>query len=115
MTGGKILGHIVSKEGVKIDPERVEAIKNIAIPRNKKGIQYFLGRINFLRIFVPNFAKMVRHITNMLKKNHEVKWTPEARESFQIIKEALGESPVLVSPNYDKDFFIFSIFLQNIL
>jgi hypothetical protein len=44
----------------------------------------------------------------MLKKNHEVKWTPEAREYFQIIKEALGESPVLVSPNYDKDFFIFS-------
>jgi hypothetical protein len=51
---------------------------------------------------------MVRHITNMLKKNHEVKWTPEAREYFQIIKEELGESPFLVSPNYDKYLFIFS-------
>jgi hypothetical protein len=75
MTEGRLLGHIVSK-GVKIDPERVEATKNIAIPRNRKEIQSFLSRINFLRRFVPNFVEMVRHITNMLKKNNEVKWTP---------------------------------------
>jgi hypothetical protein len=51
---------------------------------------------------------MVKHITNMLKKDHEVKWTVEAKEYFQQIKEALGESPVLINPNYDKDFLIFS-------
>jgi hypothetical protein len=51
---------------------------------------------------------MVKHITNMLKKDHEVKWTTEAKEYFQQIKEALGESPVLISLNYDKDFLIFS-------
>jgi len=81
MTKGKILGHRVSKEGVKIDPERVEAIKNVAIPRNIKEIQSFLGRNNFLRRFVPN-CKMVRHITNMLKKTYEVKWNPEATKYF---------------------------------
>jgi hypothetical protein len=51
---------------------------------------------------------MVKHITNMLKKDHEVKWTVEAKESFQQIKMALGEAPVLIIPNYDKEFLIFS-------
>jgi hypothetical protein len=108
MTRGKHLGHIVSKEGVKIDPETVEAINHISIPRNRKEVQYFLGVINFLRIFVPNVVEIVRHITNMLKKIHEVKWTPKAREYFQKIKEAMGKSLVLVILNYDKDFSMFS-------
>jgi hypothetical protein len=67
MEEGNILGHIVSKEGVKIDPERVEEIKQIARPRNKKEVQSFLGKINILRRFFPNFTEMVKHITNMLK------------------------------------------------
>jgi hypothetical protein len=86
----------------------VEAIKNITIPRNWKEVQPFLGQINFLRRIFPNFVEMVRNITNMLKKNNEVKWNIEAKESFQTIKEALGESPVLVIPNYDKYFSMFS-------
>jgi hypothetical protein len=52
----KLLGHIISKRGIKIDLKRVEAIQEIAIPRNKKSIQYFIGRIMFLRCFVPNFS-----------------------------------------------------------
>ena len=50
MQEGKLLGHIVSPEGVKIDPTRVEAIQILRIPRNKKEVQSFLGKINFLRI-----------------------------------------------------------------
>ena len=53
---GKLLGHIVSKQGVNTDPARVEAIQTIPLPRSKKDIQRFLGKINFLRRFVPNYA-----------------------------------------------------------
>ena len=69
MTEGKLLGHIVSAEGIKIDLERVKAILKISIPRNKKEIQSFVGKINFLRCFIPNFAEIVKHITQMLKKD----------------------------------------------
>jgi hypothetical protein len=93
---------------VKIDPKRVEAIKQISFPRNKKEIQSFLGRINFLRRFVPNFNEMVNHIIDMLKKNHEVKWTIEAKESFSAYQRCIGRISILVSLNYDKEFFIFS-------
>ena len=50
---GKLLGHIVSAEGVKIDPVWVEAIQKLSIPRSKKDIQSFLGKINFFRRFIP--------------------------------------------------------------
>jgi ribonuclease HI len=72
---GKLLGHIVSAEGVMIDPARVEAIQKLSLPRSKKDIQSLLGKINFVRRFVPNFAELVKHITCMLKKGAEVKWT----------------------------------------
>jgi len=50
---GKLLGHIVSAAGVQIDPERVKAIQALTIPRSKKDIQSFLGKINFVRRFIP--------------------------------------------------------------
>jgi ribonuclease HI len=108
MKEGKLLGHIVSAEGVRIDPSRVEAIQTLSLPRSKKEVQAFLGKINFLRRFVSNFAELVKHITTMLRKGNEVKWTAEPRESFTQIKKALTEAPVLISPDYSKDFLIFS-------
>jgi hypothetical protein len=108
MQEGKLLGHIVSAEGVRIDPDRVEAIQALTLPRSKKEVQAFLGRINFLRRFISNFAELVKHITAMLRKGHEIKWTVDPRKSFDQIKEALTEAPVLISPDYSKDFMIFS-------
>jgi hypothetical protein len=108
MMEGKLLGHIVSTEGVRIDPSRVEAIQTLSLPRSRKEVQAFLGKINFLRRFVSNFAEMVKHIIAMLRTRKEVKWTAEPRESFLQIKKALIEAPVLISPDYSKDFLIFS-------
>jgi hypothetical protein len=97
----------VSRDGIKIDPSRVEAIDTINIPRNVKEIQSFLGKINFLRIFIPNFAKIVKLIIDMLKKNNEVKWIAKAKASFARIKKVISEAPVLTSLDYLKDFLIF--------
>jgi hypothetical protein len=108
MKEGKLLGHIVSAEGVRIDPSRVEAIQTLSLPRSRKEVQSFLGKINFLRRFVSNFVELVKHITVMLRKGNEVKWTVESQRILQPIKKALTEAPVLVSPDYSKDFLIFS-------
>ena len=108
MKEGKLLVLIVLKEGIKVDPKRVEAIDTINIPRNRKEIQSFLGKINILRRFIPNFAEIIKLITDMLKKDNEVKWTSEAKVSFQRVKKSIGEVPVLVSPYYLKEFLIFS-------
>jgi hypothetical protein len=78
MKEGKLLGHIISAEGVRIDPSRVEAIQTLYFPRSKKEVQSFLGKIIFLRRFISNFVELVKYITSMLRKGNEVKWTIEA-------------------------------------
>eukprot|EP00253_Pinus_taeda_P011871 PITA_11871 len=66
---GKLLGHIISKDGIRIDLEIIQAILQIPYPRNIKELQAFLGKINFLRRFIPNLAELVRILSNMLKKD----------------------------------------------
>jgi hypothetical protein len=95
MQEGKLLGHIVSVEGVIIDSSRVEAIQTLSLPRSKKKVQSFLGKISFLRRFVSNFSELVKHITTMLRKGNAVKWTAESRNYFDQIKKALTEALVL--------------------
>ena len=96
LSEGKLLGHIVSAEGVKIDPVRVEVIQKLSIPRSKRDIRSFLGKINFARRFIPNFSELVKHITTMLKKDAKIKWTDQARSSFEDIKKAIMEAPTLI-------------------
>jgi hypothetical protein len=108
MPEGNLLGHIISARGIKFDPKRVCVIQQIEIPRNKKDVQCFIGKINFLRCFVSIFAEILKPITNMLKKYVDIKWSLEEKSSFQTIKQALVKAPILDTPNYTKDFFIFS-------
>eukprot|EP00253_Pinus_taeda_P028803 PITA_28803 len=58
---------------VRIDPERVREIQTLSVPGSKKDIHSFLGKINFVRKFIPNFAELVKHITSMLKTGLDIK------------------------------------------
>ena len=83
---GKWLGHIISKEGIRIDPDRVKGILRVEEPRSKKEIQSFIGQVNFLRRFIPSFVEILMEITNMLRKDREIKWTIGAKKAFKDIK-----------------------------
>ena len=83
---GKLLRHLVSVDGIRIDPKRVKAILKISFRRSKKDVQSFIGNINFLRWFIPNFAETIMQITTTLRKDQDVKWIEEARTSFEKIK-----------------------------
>ena len=65
---GKFLGHIISEEGIKVDPKRIDGILKISHPRNLKELQYFIGKINFLSRLIPNLVELLRNIINILKK-----------------------------------------------
>ena len=103
---GKLLGHIVSAEGVKIDLVRVQAIQTLSIPRSKRDIQSLLGKINFVRRFIPNFAELVKNITSMLKKGVEIKWRDASRSSFEAIKQVIMEAPTLINLDCTTEFCI---------
>ena len=83
---GKLLGHIISKDGVKIDPEKIEAIKKIPLPKNVKALQSFNGHINFIRRFIPNLVEYMKPLQKLLKKDAKFEWTSEGREAFKCIK-----------------------------
>ena len=87
MQEGKLLGHIISKDGIKIYLDRVKAIFKVEITRNKKEIQSFIGQVNFLRRFIPSFAEILRSVTNMLRKDNEINWNIEYKQSFNDINK----------------------------
>ena len=63
----KLLGRIISKTGISIDPEIIQAISQIPLPHNKKGMQSFMGTLNFVRRFVLDFAQIVKPLQQMVK------------------------------------------------
>jgi hypothetical protein len=87
VTQGKLLGHIVFDSEINIDPERVTAILSLQVPSSKNKIQSFMGRINFVRRFVPNFAVMVNPIHNMLKHDQYLSWNEDVEKDFVGIKK----------------------------
>ena len=80
------MGHIILKDGIKINPERVKEILKVEELRREKKVQSFIGQVNFLRRFIPSFVEILINITNMLKKDREIKWTADSRRDFKDIK-----------------------------
>ena len=66
-----------------IDPERPQAISKITYPSNKKAMQEFLGKINFVRRFIPSFSEIIRPLQKMIKKDAIFNWGQTEKESFQ--------------------------------
>lgn len=108
VTEGKLLGHIIYKGGVKIDPERIAAIAKIPLPQSKNGLQSFFGTINFLRRFIPNLAEVTKPLNKLLRNDVKFQWDGTSKGTFQQIKDACAKAPVLISPDYSRDFYIFS-------
>jgi hypothetical protein len=105
---GKLLGHIISQGGISIDPEWIKAIAQLPLPHNKKAMQSFFGKINFVRKFTPDFVETVKPLQKMIRKDAEFKWDEERRGYFNNIKTAISQAPVLRSPDFSKDFFLYT-------
>ena len=86
MEEGTLLSFVISLEGITIDPGRIEAIKAIVLPHNKKAMQSFLGKINFVRRFISDFAEIVKPLQETIKKYFNFKWKKGRREAFDKIK-----------------------------
>ena len=98
----------VSKRGVSIDSERIKAIEQIPMPHNKKGMQSFMGTIKFVRRFVPDFAQTVKPLQQMVKQNAQFKWIETEKNAFSKIKTAVAHAPSLKSPDFDKNFIMYT-------
>ncbi|XP_073030793.1 uncharacterized protein [Primulina eburnea] len=102
------LGHNISKEGVSVDPKKVETITDWPRPKTVTEIRSFLGLAGNYRKFVEGFSSIAMPLTKLTQKNSKFNWSEECEKSFQTLKEKLASTPVLVLPTEDKSFTIYS-------
>jgi hypothetical protein len=76
------LDHVLTAEGVAVDPTKIKAMKEWEQPRNLTDIRSFLGLAGHYRRFIENFSKIAKPMTNLLKKTNEFEWKPECELSF---------------------------------
>jgi hypothetical protein len=98
------LGHIVSVEGVAVDPSKVASITEWESPKNVGDIWSFLGLAGYYWRFIENFSKIARPMTELLKKDKKFEWTDSCEASFQELKKRLVSAPFLCLPDIQKDF-----------
>lgn len=83
------LGHVISKDGLSVDLEKVKEIVDWLVPKNVHEMRCFMGLASYYRIFVENFASIARRITQLVCKDQKVKWTSECEATFQELKKRL--------------------------
>ncbi|XP_073224841.1 uncharacterized protein [Cicer arietinum] len=103
----KFLGHFISKEGIAVDPTKVEAVVAWKQPQTVTEIRSFLGLAGYYRRFIEDFAKIAAPLTQLTRKNHIYAWTEECERSFQMMKEKLTTSPVLVFPQLEEPYEVY--------
>ena len=91
----KVLGHIVSSEGIAADPEKIEAIRNLVTPRNVVEVRSFLEMINHVSKFADHLASENKPLRELLKKKNTWVWGQPQDQAFTEIKEALTTAPML--------------------
>ncbi|CAF1481864.1 unnamed protein product [Rotaria sordida] len=109
----KYLGHIITKDGVKPDPELISAVKEFPQPQKMKDIQAFLGLTGYYRRFIQNYAKItepllkqIRNNKNERHTNYHIKWNNECQQSFETLKQKLISSPIMNTPNFQHPFIL---------
>jgi hypothetical protein len=101
------LGHIINCDGLAVDPKKVAAILDWKAPKDVRRIKSFIGMVDYYQRFIEGFSKIVRPMTTLLEKNVEFKWTQACQESFEMLKQRLTTTPVLVLPDVHKPFSVY--------
>jgi hypothetical protein len=101
------LGHILTTEGVDVDPEKVTVVVNWKRPASVTEIWSFLGLAGYYRRFIEEFSKIVRPMATLLQKDKKFEWTNACERSFCELKRRLTTTLVLVLPDIHKDFTIY--------
>lgn len=100
------LGHVITKDGIKANPKKLEAINNFPIPTTVKKVQSFLGLCQYFRRYVRNFSRIAKGLITLLKKEVPFVWTHVQQTAFDELKKALMEQVVLKFPDFEQIFYV---------
>ena len=107
------LRHVVSKEGIKVDPLKIKAVAEWPRPTNVTEVRIFLGLAGYYRRFLKDFSKIASPLINLLKKTSKFKWSNKCEQAFQELKRRLTTTPILTMPEEGKEYTIYSDASKN--
>ena len=99
----KYIGHILSKDGLKADPDKIKAVLDMPAPTDKKGLERFNGMIQYLAKFIPNLSEISAPIRKLCEGNVAWHWDSEQEDSFNKLKKLVTNTPVLQYYDVNKD------------
>ena len=97
VTSGKLLGHIVSKRGIEVDPDKIKAIQEMPVQKTEKDVRGFIGKLQYISRFIAKLTMICDPIFKLLRKNQLGEWNEECQKIFEKIKEYLTSPPMLKS------------------
>ena len=101
------LGHVISGEGVQVDSQKIEAVKNWPRPTSVSDIRSFLGLAGYYRRFVEGFSSISAPLTKLMKKEVKFQWSDACERSFEELKTRLTSAPVLTLPEGTEGFVVY--------
>jgi hypothetical protein len=101
------LGHVVSLEGITVDPSKVKEVLDWKPPTSVSEARSFLGLTGYYRRFILNFSMVAKPITELLKKGNKYIWNDACDEAFKVLKKLLTTSPLLTQPDITKPFDVY--------
>jgi hypothetical protein len=100
------LGHIISKDGIVVDPEKIEAIREWSAPKNVMEFRSFMGLDGYYRRFITGFSRISHPITSLQRKEKKFQWIEDCERSFQQLKQMLTSAPILRIEYPNEDFVV---------
>lgn len=102
----EFLGHMLDAAGIRPIHTNLRKITDFPTPTTPKKIRRFIGLIGYYRRFIPNFSEISAPLTDLTKKRQKFRWSPEAQTAFDILKSKLAETPILIHPDFNKEFIL---------
>ena len=103
----KFLGHTISQDGIAVDPDKVQEVMNWRPPTTVRQIRSFLGLAGYYRRFIPDFSRIAKPITELLKKEVKFVWSQKCEDAFHALRQHLTTAPVLAQPDSSKPFDVY--------
>ena len=101
------LGHILSRDGISVDPSKVQEVMDWKAPTLVHEVWSFLGLASYYYRFILDFSKIAKPMTRLLQKDEKFNWTPECEATFHTLRTLLTTAPVLAQPDIEKPFDVF--------